>query len=625
MMKLVNNEELYSRLKKQAYNSSHYVWLWSDLKFLESSNGWIFGVTKELGVNLVALEPLPPLDKTSDEASLAIALEDLQSFFQGGTVAFVGINTPFAKTLANLGYASFQIGKEPWVNLSDIKPTGHAGRKVRVGRNQAIKSGLRVEEWKLTDVIKDKEKLATLNEVKQLWEDQSFVALSGFLHGMTFENIPEDRKCFVALTKENVVDGILITTPIAADKSWYFEDLLIRTTSEATKGIGELLTLSAMESLQQLGHEEVSLGIVPMTTVGVSEFGKEPPANFLKLTKFFQSTMGMFYNASGMELFRKRFKVVRWDKIYLSIKTDNKSKKSETIQWITVLLAITLAYKPSFQLKPSFIADQIMTPVRRYKTTFAFLFISIVSFLMISKVIDFSQFAQAKLEFSKDAPFWQWPLRTLSSELVYYSSTNFWLFVTMISAALVYIEGEVFNRKWATYLLGFFALSDIFARMAVGLVYNNIYHNESVVTLLNLFPTHGGAIILASMLGFATTLQGLKKDEWLAYGVLAFICLSFILPAFGIASLALLYCTSFYIEGYLVGKYYLYYQSQKDALISKSKNEDDDTEEVPVKSKKNPQTAGGGNKNPKHNQKPKESKESKDDLMDEDFPATSNS
>ncbi|MGZ3807477.1 MAG: hypothetical protein ACXVCE_05275, partial [Bacteriovorax sp.] len=84
MMKIVNGEELYGRLKKQAFNSSHYVWLWSDLKFLESSNGWIFGVTKELGVNLVALEPLPPLSKANDEESFAHALEDLQSFFQGG-------------------------------------------------------------------------------------------------------------------------------------------------------------------------------------------------------------------------------------------------------------------------------------------------------------------------------------------------------------------------------------------------------------------------------------------------------------------------------------------------------------------------------------------------------------
>lgn len=612
MMKLVNSEELYGRLKKQAYNSSHYVWLWSDLKFLESNNGWIFGVTKELGVNLVALEPLPPLDKTNDQDSLALALEDLQSFFQNGAIAFVGINTPFAKTLANLGYSSFQIGKEPWVNLSDIKPTGHAGRKVRVGRNQAIKSGLRVEEWKLTDVIKDKEKLATLNEVKELWEAQSFVSLSGFLHGMTFEDIPEDRKCFVAITKENVVDGILITTPIAANKSWYFEDLLIRTTSEATKGIGELLTLSAMEALQLLNHEEVSLGIVPMTTVGVCEFGEAPPTNFLKLTKFFQSSMGMFYNASGMELFRKRFKVVRWDKIYLSIKTDKKSTKSETLQWITVLLAITLAYKPSLQLKPSFLADKILTPVRRYKTTFSFLFISIISYLMTTKLMDFSQFAATELEFSKNAAFWQWPLRTLSSELIYFSSTSFWLFVTMISAALIYIEGEVYNRKWATYLLAFFALSDIAIRMGVGFLYNNIFHNESLVTLLNLFPTHGGAIILASMLGFATTLQGLKKDEWLAYGVLTFIALSFILPTFGITSLALLYCTSFYIEGYLVGKYYLYYQSQKDALISKNKNEDEDSvEDLSVKR--------AGNKNSKKNQK------IKDDLMDEDLPATSNS
>ncbi|MGZ3787382.1 MAG: phosphatidylglycerol lysyltransferase domain-containing protein [Bacteriovorax sp.] len=615
MMKFVNGEELYSRLKKQAFNSSHYVWLWSDLKFLESSNGWIFGVTKELGVNLVALEPLPPLNKASDEESFAHALEDLQSFFQGGPIAFVGIYTPFAKTLSQFGFSSFQIGKEPWVNLSDIKPTGHAGRKVRVGRNQALKSGLRVEEWNLVEVIKDPAKLSALNEVKTLWEAQSFVSLSGFLHGMSFECIPQDRKCFVALTKENVIDGILIVTPIANEKSWYFEDLLIRTTSSATKGIGELLTLSAMEALQAIGHEEISLGIVPMTSVGVCEFGEAPPTNFLRLTKFFQSSMGMFYNAEGMELFRKRFKVVRWDKIYLSILTDKKSKKPETIQWINVLLAITAAYKPSLQLEPSYIAEKVLSPIKRYPTTFSFLFLSIVSFLVTTQIPALSHFIVQNLEFSKNAGLWQWPLRTITSELIYFNPLQFGVLFSLITLLLFHIEKEVFDKKWAGYLLGFFVLSDIVARTTSGLIYNFIYPSDSLLTLLNLFPTNGGGVLLASMLGFAITLSGQKKDEWFAMGLLGFITLSFILPSFGVTSLALLDSTTFYIEGYLVGKFYLNYQSQKDALINKNKNEDDDSLDIQVPAKGQQTGRQKGNQKKGNVQNPNPENELVDDAL----------
>lgn len=592
MMKIVNGEELYGRLKKQAFNSSHYVWLWSDLKFLESSNGWIFGVTRELGINLVALEPLPPLGKEANDLSFAQALEELKNHFQDGPIAFVGIYSSFAKNLASHGFSSLQVGKEPWVNLSDIQPTGHAGRKVRVGRNQAIKSGLRVEEWKLAEVIKDPTKLSALNEVKELWEAQSFVSLSGFLHGMSFEFIPEDRKCFVALTKENVIDGILIVTPIVSEKSWYFEDMLIRTSSSASRGIGELLTLSAMEALQELGHEEISLGIVPMTSVAISDFGQEPPSNFLKLSKMFQSTMGMFYNAEGMELFRKRFKVVRWDKIYLSVLTDKKSSRPETLQWITVLMAITAAYKPSLQLEPSYLAEKFFSPIKRCPTSYSFLFLSLISFFLSTKVPSLSNFFISNLEFSAKADLWQWPLRTVSSELIYFGTLQFCLLFGLISMALFHIEKEVYDKKWAAYLLGFFLLTDVLLRTSTGIIYNYINPSGSLFNLINLFPTNGGEILLASLLGFATTLRGQKKDEWFAFGLLGFIALSFVLPSFGVSAMATLYATAFFVTGYLSGKYYLNYQSQKDLLISKNKtpDEDDSTESAPSQNK--PSSAG---------------------------------
>lgn len=584
MMNQVNQNELYQRLKTQAYNSSHYVWLWSDLKFLESSNGWIFGMTKELGVNLVALEPLPPLNSHGDDKSLNKALIELQEHFKDGPIAFVGINAPFAKNLSGFGYANFQIGKEPWVDLSDIKPTGHAGRKVRVGRNQALKSGLRVEEWKLIEVIKDEKKLAALNEVKELWEALSFVNLSGFLHGMSFDSIPEDRRCFIALTQENIVDGILIVTPIQANKSWYFEDMLIRTNSEATKGIGELLVLSAMEALQQDGFKEISLGVVPMTTVGTSDFGEAPPPNFLKLTNAFQSFMGIFYNASGMELFRKRFKVARWDKIYLSVLTDKKRNRSETFQWIKVLLSITAAYKPSFQLKPSFLIEKAVSPLLRFPTSFSFVILSIASFLITLKIPSLANFILGQLEFSENAPLWQWPLRTLTSQLIYFDSTQFGVLFVALATIIFYIEKEVYEKKWATYLLVFFILNEIVIKIIFSLLAQNIQVLNITPSMVHLFPTHGGGILLASFLGFSTIFRGPKKDEFFAFGILAFIALSFISPLFDMPAMSFLYGSTFFVEGYLVGKFYLNFQSQKDALVAKNKKEEIDVEVTSIQS-----------------------------------------
>jgi hypothetical protein len=358
--------------------------------------------------------------------------------------------------------------------------------------------------------------------------------------------------------------------------------MLIRTTSEATRGIGELLVLTAMESLQQSGYKEISLGIVPMTTIGVCEFGEEPPQNFLKATNAFQNFMGLFYNASGMELFRKRFKVVRWDKIYLSVLTDKKLKKSETLQWINVILAITAAYKPSLQLKPSFILEKVLVPLKRFPTSFGFIFISILSYLLCAKVPGIGNFIHEQLIFLEDAPLWQWPLRTLASQFIYFDSTSFGVLAGALTVVLFYIEKEVFDKKWATYLIAFFIVNEILIKILLGLLTRNLSTFDLSTSLVHLFPTHGAEILLASLLGFATVFFGNIKDNVFALGILLMMILSIAAPLLGVPTLALLYGSVFFVEGYLVGKFYLNFQSQKDASITKNKDEDDVAEVIPA-------------------------------------------
>ena len=274
-----------------------------------------------------------------------------------------------------------------------------------------------------------------------------------------------------------------------------------------------------------------------------------------------------------MELFRKRFKVARWGKIYLSVLTDKKSERSETIQWITVLLAITLAYKPKLQFKLSYLMEKVLNPLKRYPTTFLFLIFSLISFLITTKLLTHNILLLEDLEFSLKADLWQWPLRTLSSEFIYFKFQPFIIFSGIIALVLFHIEKEVFDKKWASYILGLFVLTDIIVRLALGVMYKNILDSSFLFNLLNLFPTNGAAVLLASMSGFGVTLIGAKKDEWFAFSLLGLIFLSFISPAIGATSLAVLYSAIFFIAGYLVGKYYLNFQSQKDALINKNKND----------------------------------------------------
>ena len=571
-MEYVDRRLLYQRLKTQAFNSSHYVWLWSDLKFLQSKTGWIFAITKEIGIHLIALEPLPPEGQLFEEHSFIQAFEELLVFLGKGSVAFVAINTPFAKMLTPLQFQSFQIGKEPWANLADIKPTGHVSRKIRVPINQSTKAGLRIEEWKLVDVLKDQKKLTQLNELKRIWEEQSFIALSGFLHGMSFESIPEDRRCFVALSSEDQLEGILITTPIVKNKSWYFEDTIIRMNSTSHRGVGELLTLQAKEILHHDGFSEVSLGIVPMTSVGVSEFDQGPPSAFLKMINSLQYGMGFFYNAAGLELFRKRFKLDRWDKIYLSVLIREKNSIL-TFEWIKVLLAIGLAYKPRFQLKPSFIANQILTPLKHYSISIIFIIFSILFYYLSQSQENLSQWLTDNAKFSDLFPLWLWPIKTFTSTFLYLTNTNFLIMLTSISVTLLYIEKEAYARKWTFYAILIALTNDAIIRTLCGFTTFYFPDPNHTFQLIKLFPMSGGSILLATLLGFSTTFVGQKKDKLLTYGFFAFLSASIFSPIFHLDPLNSLLHAIFYVEGFLFGRIYTHFQSQKDQLISKNKKE----------------------------------------------------
>jgi lysylphosphatidylglycerol synthetase-like protein (DUF2156 family) len=572
-MKQLDISEIYPLIQTKAHNSSHQVWLWSSLSFYRSSKGWIFGVTIKFGVVIFALEPLPPENFNELEAPLTEALDEVKSYFGSAIFVFVGVNTPYAQILSNCGYKSLQIGKEPWINLEDIKPTGHQGRKIRAAVNQATKSGTVIEKFLLSEIHQNIQLKNQIESLKKDWEMESILSFSGFLNGVNFEINTNERMCFCAFNKNHLLEGILVVTPIGTTKKWFFEDLIIRSSNIDNRGIGELLTLTALESLQNQDATEVSLGVVSLTQIETTEFGEHPPVNFMRILKGIQLASALFYNAGGIELFRRRFKVERWNKIYLSIKEDHSVNTSSTLQWIFAIAAILASFKPVVHLSAKSLLRKIYAPIRKHPTSLGYLIFSLVIYFASIENKWVNDFFAQNFEFSLDASLWQWPFRTLTSEIIYFSRTQFELFTGIIFTLLFFIEKKIFDKKWASFLLGVFLCLDVVARTLTGFVYRKIYHSISLLTLLKFFPMNGGETLLSSLLGFIISLSGNRKDEWFAYGLLGIIGASLILPAFGMTSLAVLYCSAFYVGGYLIGKSYLKYQSQKDAKINKHKKE----------------------------------------------------
>jgi hypothetical protein len=339
----VDDNLILKRLQQSAFNSSHYVWLLSRLQYFQSSRGYLFAYAASGRTTFVALEPLSPNANASLE-DLDVSLSELRAHARCRQLAFIGIYNDFMTKLAALGYHGLQIGKDPWVDLSEYEPKGNKGKGIRSARNQAIKQGVTIEEWDLTELQRNPEKRQKILDVHHSWTDSSFLQLEGFLLSADpLKSIP-GRRLYVAQRNQRI-EGFLLVTPVQDGVSCYFEDLMYR--PEAPNGTTELLTLHAMGSLQKLGFKEISLGVVALNNLDFSP--TTPTNNFsravLSATKKF---VQYFYNSEGIELYRKRYQPRRWDNIFIA--TMPPAGKGSLLTWLEVVICAIGLFKPRFTI-----------------------------------------------------------------------------------------------------------------------------------------------------------------------------------------------------------------------------------------------------------------------------------
>ena len=345
-------EKVLERLRVFAFNSSHFVWMISDFTFYETSNGWIFAISEHFGVNLVALEPLPPNHDFIDQDFLDAVIE-IQENLSEGAIAFISIGERFSSLLNKINYYSLQFGNEPWVDLSDFEPKGKRDRGLRAARNQALKAGLQVEMKKLSDVINDPGLKKQVDALHRSWITETFLSLEGFLLKSDPWKLMDDRLCFIAKTPDNIISGVLLASPISLESSWYFEDMWL--SPARPKGAGEFLTLEAMGFLHAKGAKRVSLGVIPFNGLGFNHnsesVGFAKPLLFAACLKIFSSLLKIFYNAEGLNLFRKRFRVQVWSPTFMSVRTSPSNKRIRSFQWIQVIIGLMIAHRPRFYFR----------------------------------------------------------------------------------------------------------------------------------------------------------------------------------------------------------------------------------------------------------------------------------
>lgn len=560
--------EILEHLKAKATNSSHFVWLLADLKYFQSSNGWIFGYQKVGRVTLLALEPLRvgSADHYTAEDAQAFA-EAWRQFVHECNVtisAFVSVYEPFMKMLGEAGFSCVKVGSEPWVDLKNCIPTGNAGKGVRNARNKALNAGLTVEEWSGSEIEGSKEKQQALSEIYSEWRSRRTLEFGGFLNSTNPLESLHERRYFVVKAADGDIEAYLIAAPVPGREGYFLEDLISR--KNQSKGAGELITLEAMVRLGERGAKEASLGVVSMS--GLEQTSGELPS----LVKFLMieapKAFSLVYNFNGMSIYRKRFKPHVWRSVHLGVGVET-PKLNQTWVWMQVLFALVFAFSPRLNISRQWAWGKVSKPFRRTPFTAAFALISGLFFAVINHFGPLPDWALSHFGFFGSAPSHEWMLRSVMSDFLYFDVKHFVSCAIPLVGMMYWAERTHRRSHFLATIIGSIILDD-FVNYWV-LVKPFQHFQPTMFSSLMAYKDVGGSLTLALLVGVQVCQFRVIREPLVAVitlvSVLAF---AFTSPRHEWLIMNLNHAI-FFVVGFLLGKADFEYRRHLSRLASKAK------------------------------------------------------
>lgn len=418
-------DEIRDSILKRARSSNQALWLYVPMHFYLSKSGWLFAWQEKLGVHLLAGDPLPP----EKSASFAEALMEWMTAEKVSRAMAIGISESTANAFEeHENFVSVAVGEEPWLDLENCIPTGKSGKGVRAGRNQAIRAGLKVST-RAAEVSR--------NEIERLlerWKSRKAIRLEGFLQTVNPFALPGLRKIFFVHDRKNRARGFLVATPIGDEGRWFLEDQVMR--YPPPRGASEFLALESMVELRNQGAKCVSLGIISMNQSASAKKTLPwlPRALFYGVPKFFSA----FVTNSGLNIFRRRFKPNRWEKVFISLGKSGGPPTSR--DWVTALLALFLAFEPRWKFSWTWLTYRMRSLAEKHSLALGFTAATALPFALVNHWGTLPAQVMENFSFQMSRPIPEWVLRSVASDFLHSGALHFWTCIPPLAFLLTWAE-----------------------------------------------------------------------------------------------------------------------------------------------------------------------------------------
>ncbi|HVT11146.1 MAG TPA: DUF2156 domain-containing protein [Fimbriimonadaceae bacterium] len=206
------------------------------------------------------------------------------------------------------GYSTVVLGAQPVWNPQRWAENSSRVPSLRQQFNRARNKGVVVEEWPIERANGN----PALHRVLDQWLDTRGLPPLHFLVEPQTLSLLEGRRVFVASVHGEVV-GFLVASPIPVRSGWLTEQF-VRGWA-APNGTVELMVDFAIRSMAASGSTYVTMGLVPLSSQGAPKpVGN--PVWLAWLMAWVRAHGRRFYNFSGLEAFKAKFRPDYWEPIY---------------------------------------------------------------------------------------------------------------------------------------------------------------------------------------------------------------------------------------------------------------------------------------------------------------------
>ncbi|MCX7714740.1 MAG: phosphatidylglycerol lysyltransferase domain-containing protein [Clostridia bacterium] len=226
-------------------------------------------------------------------------------------ICFCQTTEKFLPCFRSMGFGIKKYGEEAMFDLQTYTISGGKAAKVRQAINNANREGIDVIEYKPLEG-RNKELETKILDVSKEWLSFKKSGELSFMLGSVGLDNPMDRRYFVAVDRQQDIQGFVVFTPFNG-KNGYYADVTRRRKS-APIGVMEKIVISAFEIMKSEGVAWGSLGLAPLANVKENEGIKTLVDGALE---FIYEHMNNFYGFKTLHQYKKKYNPTCWEPRYL--------------------------------------------------------------------------------------------------------------------------------------------------------------------------------------------------------------------------------------------------------------------------------------------------------------------